>query len=294
MKILGIDYEKCIKCKQCVKECPPRLYRASKDDEITFSDPLGSCIECGHCIAVCPKDAIKFEAPEAPLAYPGIEDPTELISYDTLLKFLRARRSIRQFRPDPVPEEEVDAVLEAMRYAPSASNAQGWRYIILTDPEKKRILADKTVAMLRLLRKVMKIKWLLKPFVSGQIKAQLTDPSTAASLDELLARHASGDDPIFYDAPCVIILHTSSYGHMAGNDAGLAFMHGMLAAQARGLGTCWIGFAEELLFRNKKMRKWLGIPSGHKPWGVMILGYPSVKYHRVPMRKPLKVRKVPG
>ena len=109
---------------------------------------------------------------------------------------------------------------------------------------------------------------------------------------DLIKYYYDGNDPVFHSAPCAIILYSPSYGHMGGNDAGIAFTYGMLAAEARGLGTCWIGYVEELLFRNKKMRKSLGIAKGEKPWGVMVVGYPKIKYKNLPPRDSLRIHKL--
>jgi nitroreductase len=50
------------------------------------------------------------------------------------------RRSIRKYRPDPVPEELINQVLEAARLAPSGGNAQPWHFIVVKDPETKKVL----------------------------------------------------------------------------------------------------------------------------------------------------------
>lgn len=49
--------------------------------------------------------------------------------YEVVLK----RRSIRKFREEPTPEEALNKVLEAGRWAPSAGNTQPWRFIVITD-----------------------------------------------------------------------------------------------------------------------------------------------------------------
>jgi nitroreductase len=46
---------------------------------------------------------------------------------------IRARRTIREFKPDPVPEEVVYKILQAARWAPSSSNSQPWHFIVITD-----------------------------------------------------------------------------------------------------------------------------------------------------------------
>lgn len=52
-----------------------------------------------------------------------------------------ARRSVRDFLPEEIPEEHLNLMLEAMRWAPSAGNLQPWRFYVIKDIEKKRELA---------------------------------------------------------------------------------------------------------------------------------------------------------
>lgn len=54
---------------------------------------------------------------------------------------IRTRRSIRKFRPKPIPDEKLEIILEAARLAPSAGNRQPWRFVLVRDPERKRTLA---------------------------------------------------------------------------------------------------------------------------------------------------------
>lgn len=54
---------------------------------------------------------------------------------------IRERRSIRRYRSDPVPEEKLNKVLEAARLAPSAHNAQDWKFIVVREREIRRQLS---------------------------------------------------------------------------------------------------------------------------------------------------------
>jgi nitroreductase len=56
---------------------------------------------------------------------------------DSFLQLARTRRSVRRYRPDPVPEDLLREVVEAARWAPSAVNLQPWEFIIVTDPQVK-------------------------------------------------------------------------------------------------------------------------------------------------------------
>jgi nitroreductase len=58
------------------------------------------------------------------------------------LQAIRERRSIRRYRPDPIPEEDLARIIEAGHLAPSAANRQPWRFILVTDPEERAALAQ--------------------------------------------------------------------------------------------------------------------------------------------------------
>ncbi len=57
---------------------------------------------------------------------------------------IRLRRSVRRYRPEPVPRELIERVMDAARWAPSAVNMQPWQFVVLTDPERRRALAKST------------------------------------------------------------------------------------------------------------------------------------------------------
>ncbi len=63
--------------------------------------------------------------------------------YDMLMDIVRNRLTTRAFRPDiAVPREHIEMVLEAARHAPSGANAQPWHYIVVTQPQAKKKIAD--------------------------------------------------------------------------------------------------------------------------------------------------------
>jgi len=59
-----------------------------------------------------------------------------------LLEVIRGRRSIRKYKPTPVKDEDLNAILEAARWAPSWRNSQCWRFILVRDPELRARLAE--------------------------------------------------------------------------------------------------------------------------------------------------------
>ncbi len=67
-----------------------------------------------------------------------MKNPSQM---DTL-EVIYTRRSIRRYRDIPVEWDKVGMILEAGRAAPSAGNLQGWKFVVITDPEKIKLLAE--------------------------------------------------------------------------------------------------------------------------------------------------------
>ena len=61
---------------------------------------------------------------------------------DRFLELVRRRRSIRRFKTDPIPDEYVEKIIEAGRWAMSGANAQPWEFIVVKSPETKEKLAQ--------------------------------------------------------------------------------------------------------------------------------------------------------
>jgi len=125
-----------------------------------------------------------------------------------LLEAIRTRRSIRKYKPNPVPEELLKGILSAARMAPSGINSQPWKLIIVTDEDTK----------LRLV-----------PACNGQ--------KFIAEAPIIIVGCGFPDDA-----------YATIGGYMNGYvmDVTIALDHLILAAASAGLGTCWIGaFKEE-------------------------------------------------
>jgi len=126
----------------------------------------------------------------------------EPISPESLLALLKGRRSIRRYKPDPVPQEMIDQLLEAGRWAPSASNRQPWTFIVVRDEAVRRELAQHAAYYF--------VRW---TFVEQ------------APLMIVLCGDA----------------RSRIYRRFLHEDIGLAGSQIMLQAKALGLGTCWLG-----------------------------------------------------
>lgn len=147
-----------------------------------------------------------------------------------VLQAIRARRAVRDFKPEPVSAGALYQLVSAASWAPSAMNEQPWHFTIITD----RAVLDE---------------------VSGQAKAWMLKHLPAvprpAHFRDILAEP---DFHIFYNAPCLVVISATSAGPWMREDAALAAQNLMLMAADLGLGSCWIGFAEG----------WLNTAEGHQ------------------------------
>ncbi|MFX1375815.1 MAG: nitroreductase family protein [Promethearchaeota archaeon] len=269
MLVIGIDKEKCSNCKECIRECGRGYFFVNDDKEVVFNEDLKNCILCGHCIAICPEDAIITQDIDDVETYPGIDCRENIINYEKIYQFLRAKRSMRRYKDKPIPRELIEKVFKVMRYAPSSANSRMWHYLILSDPDKINKLSDE----------IVKTNYAYMGYQSGE--------------QALKAIKARGRN-LFFNAPHVIVLYyptveksTVMVGFRA-NDAGIALTYGMLAAESLGLGTCWIGAIQGTVARNHEILDILGIKG--MILGTFTLGYPAVKYQRTTPRSPLKLK----
>jgi len=265
MPIIGIDIEKCTNCLLCIKECPvSNLIMNEEEGRVSFSSSR-PCITCGHCISVCPQNAIIYKGlKDEILSFEGIQDPNISISYETMYQFMRAKRSIRQYKKDKIPKEVLEKILDSMRYAPTGSNIRQMKCFIISDTEKIKTLSESIINA-----------W------------ETTMPGEYSEV--LKNKRKMGIDPIFYKAPHVIILYSNRSSPSHYMNSAIAMTYGMLCAQTLGLGTCWIGLAFIIFTSNQDIRKEIARIPG-EVLGVMTIGYPSAKYYRAPPRPPLRTK----
>ena len=124
-----------------------------------------------------------------------------------ILEAIRRRRSIRDYKPDDIPEEVLLRILEAGRWAPSGKNFQPWKFIIVRDEKVRRQLAEASAQQYFMAKAPVIIVACGYP-------------------EESYARMGR------YMKSWVV-------------DLAIALEHMMLQAAAEGLGTCWIGAFEE-------------------------------------------------
>jgi len=261
MSAITVSQEKCTLCGLCISECPFGLF--VQEEKINVIEGAETkCINCGHCISICPVEAIALPS----------SVPEELIKIDKKLnvtqeemtQFLKANRSVRQYKDTVVSREVISELMDVTSYGPSAKNIEPLHWIISENRAETRRLADFTVKSLI----ESKVDFLMK----------------------MAEIYEGGKEIIFRGAPHVIIAHADQKGFNPSVDCTIGLTYFDLIANSFGLGTCWAGFFMMAANNYLPLIEYLKLPEGHKVYGAMMFGYPKYEYKRIPQRHKARVR----
>ena len=194
-------------------------------------------------------------------------------SHDAFWQTIFGRRSIRRYRPDPIPREMLERVLTAAIWAPSAHNRQPWRFVIITRPEVKEALAE---AMAR-------------PWREDMLRDGIPPEEMAVRIQR---SHDRLTQPPALILGCLTMADMDAYPDperqqpertMAIQSLALALGNLMLAAHHEGLGSCWMCGP---LFAPEEVSEALNLPSDWEPQALISLGWPDEE--RTSTRKSLE------
>ncbi len=172
------------------------------------------------------------------------------------LDLVLRRESVRHYADRPVEREKIELCLEAARLAPSTSNSQPWKFIVVDDPALRSAVAAETVA----------------PF-----RAFNTFTNQVPVLVAVLVDRAN------WEVRTGKVLRRFNYSLI---DIGIATENFCLQAAELGLGTCILGWFDE-----KAMKKLLHVPRNRRIYLMIALGYPQSDQVRPKRRKALdKIR----
>lgn len=178
-----------------------------------------------------------------------------------LHNFLRTRRSIRRFKPEPVPDPVIQNILTTATFAPSAHNRQPWRFVVLSDLAVREKLA---IAMAVDFKHDLTRDGLSPEKIQLQIKRS-RERITSAPVAILLCLDMSGMDK-YPDKK----RSTAEY-MMAVQSVAAAGLQLLLAAHAEGLGGVWACWP---LFAQEPIQRILNLPEPWEPQGMFFVGYP--------------------
>lgn len=253
-----INEAKCTACGYCSKVCICDVFIPQPGKAPDCSNQT-SCMHCGQCFAVCPMGAISMDGVMADDL--GVLEHTSLNKGQSDLLF-KGCRSVRNYKPELVDRAVLLDALEDARYAPTASNTQNVEWILVEDPAHKQAILDEVVAWAKTLNLPQHAK--------------------------RIAAHMAGGDMILRGAPQAIFVHTPDIGGPGKANAAIALSYLALALHNRGIGSCWAGFVMMAVEAGKVPS--LPVPEGRKLGGGLMFGYPSIRYMRAPVRKPVQLQ----
>ena len=180
---------------------------------------------------------------------------------------LKKRRSIRDFADRDVSLQTIEEIIKESCLAPSSSNGQPWRFIIISDRHVIKALSDESK----------------KNLVS------CLDKNPNAPIKKYESTLRDPDFNVFYNAPCLVYIVGPKQLSSLYVDCTLAACYFMFCASARNLGTCWIGLGTNI--EDPKLLDQIGMPEGHEIVAPLIVGYPR-HIPGVPARPESRILKI--
>lgn len=265
MSLFTVDVSLCKGDGRCSQVCPVGIIAVDpKGYPVPVAGAEDRCINCGHCVAVCPHGALSLKsmaASDCALLPQGWN-----LTPPQVDRLLKGRRSIRLFRKDIVERPMIEQVIDAARYAPSGTNRQPVRWVVVHDTDKVKQIARETV------------EWMRSLIREKSVMAE------SLRFDYLVSQWDAGSDLICRGAPHLVLLYGLKDDMIAPGSCMLAGEYFELAALPRGLGTCWAGYAMMALNKWPAAAGIVNISSKCACFAGFLVGYPRYGYARIPLR----------
>lgn len=199
---------------------------------------------------------------------------------EAIMKVIQDRRSIREYSPEPVSDEDLDLILEAARQAPSGENAQPWRFIVIKDEETRQKLGQ--------LSGGGSSRRFTSEFVTKKMQERFATLEDEAKKKAAFQKLTSGQVSEFAaTAPVNIVIIGRKDVWDLPYDTSAAIENILLMVTALDLGACWV-IAPCIDVRDEeRLRELLAIPDGFKAVSLISIGHPT-RPHRPRPRLALK------
>jgi nitroreductase len=195
------------------------------------------------------------------------------MNYEDFLRLVQSRRSIRLLKSDPLPDEYIDRIIEAARWAPSGFNTQPWEFIVV----RKQALKDRIAEICEAARSLnADMEATRKPTRdhTGPVKLALrkdNDDIAQAPVFILLCGDRRTNEGLPMSRRCDPC-RTESVS-ISGLASAFLYMH--LAATSLGLGSRWVS-SVSTPYGNCLIKHLLGLPEPVDIYDMMVLGYPAI------------------
>lgn len=261
--LIQIDHEKCTLCKACVSNCHTTCMTVN-ENKLAIDYKL--CSTCCQCIAICINSALSWEG------NPSREIQTELLpKSENILELLKARRSIRKFRDQQIDEEKLQSICQVAKLAPT--NVYDVELIVITD---FNLIKDLEHIVINFIRKANSRLYSFLPVF--KLLKRLTPAIN--EIDKVKTLNTLKRESVFHGAPALIMVIADPRISHSELSCQYSLYNMALIAQTMGIGSCISGAAKTILSRNKEVKRKLSVPKDKKILGVLLLGYPNVRYIR--------------
>lgn len=187
---------------------------------------------------------------------------------EQVFEAIKNRKSIRKYKPDPIPQDKIERLIEAARWAPSGENAQPWRFIIIEDKDKIKTIGS--------IAGMADRRQFSAEFAAGETAERLKkikDPAKRQKvMDKLTGGHVSS---FLENAPLVIMVCGRKDVWDLPYDCSAAIENILIMAVAEGLGTCWVESPVMDVRDEEKIKMLLKIPKSMKVLTALAVGYPD-------------------
>ena len=178
---------------------------------------------------------------------------------------IRTRRSIRKFKPDPISDEKINLLLESARLAPSGTNTQPWRFIVVRDDDTKTKLQRAAHNQRHVKRAPVIIVCCADMKAFKEFPVRVDELIESGALPErtrevFVPYLKKGMDTVTKDVLMIA----------AAANVSIAVEHIVLQAVEIGLGTCWVRWYED-----EKVKEILDIPDHIEVMALLPVGIPD-------------------
>ena len=189
-----------------------------------------------------------------------------------ILDVITSRKSIRRYTDDPIPDEMIDKILEAARWAPTGENEQPWRLIVVRDPETRNKIGQ--------IAKMGSGMRCTAEYSLGQIQPRFEGIADVEKREAVMKFMYTGDVSLFPAKAPLVIVVAGQVKEMFDTpyDLSACIENMLLEAHSLGIGACWVHGPAVYPRVVNKLKELLKIPTGmadYKILSIVSFGWPE-------------------
>ena len=177
-----------------------------------------------------------------------------------VLKTIRSRRSVRKYKPEQIKQEELDLIVEAGIYAPTAGNDQPWHFTVIQNQE-----------------------------VLHHINQTIRGKMVKSNVEWVRTTGTNPNFQVTYNAPTLIVISGRKDGMSWRVDCAAAIENMLLAAESLNIGSVWLGLSRIFFEHDHDEIKKLEIPEGYEPFYGVAFGYKADESEIEPPKRNMDV-----